>query len=167
MKCLLISLLTLRGLLQPSAALPQASASASADNPNLESDARAKNMKSCTLFDPPDRDTSIMQCQDICGDAVAKSVAAGDTSSISCIAFGDIQWQTFSGAYRSPPLKCEHICGAMPTNSLQPKTLANDSFYQDTLRLQGQIAHATTRSSTNLRRINMSALPIIAEVLRS
>lgn len=80
----------------PAALAPETLASVSASIPNVAEDDIQKNMIRCTVFDPPDHDTSVNQCQNVCGDAVAKQVAAGNTSSISCIAFGiPIQWEKF------------------------------------------------------------------------
>lgn len=95
MKRLTISLLTIGGFLQSSAALPQPPAPA--DNPNLEADARARNSMKCVVFDPPDVTTSIAQCKDVCGDEVANAVAAGRTAAVVCIAFGDLKWEQYSG----------------------------------------------------------------------
>lgn len=93
---LLILFLAIGGLLQSSVALPQPSAPAG--NPDLETDARAKNNMRCTIFNPPEYGTtSQMQCQNVCGDAVAKNIAAGQTASVICYAFGEVKWETFSG----------------------------------------------------------------------
>ena len=54
----------------------------------------ASNLMKCTLFDPPDMKTSLMQCKDVCGETVAKSIAAGETSSVTCFATGEIKWET-------------------------------------------------------------------------
>lgn len=95
MKRLIISLLTIGGFLQASAALPQAQAPA--NNPNLETDARARNARKCVVYDPIDLSTSLAQCKDVCGDEVAKAAAAGQYGGMACIAFGDIKWEHYSG----------------------------------------------------------------------
>ncbi|KAL9113309.1 MAG: hypothetical protein Q9227_002644 [Pyrenula ochraceoflavens] len=81
------------------------------DDPNQEEDSQIENMKHCTIFDPPNHDVSVSQCQDICGEAVAKQVAAGNTSSISCIAFGNIQWEKYDDDFvKALPLIAEIGC---------------------------------------------------------
>ncbi|KAF2429075.1 hypothetical protein EJ08DRAFT_306237 [Tothia fuscella] len=54
-------------------------------------------MKSCTLFDPPNRDSSLAQCKFICGESVAKAQAADQISSISCISIGEPKWDKQNG----------------------------------------------------------------------
>jgi len=66
------------------------------NDPGYEESARAKNAMGCTVFWPPDEKTSLMQCKDVCGEAIATAIAAGNTSSVSCISINP-QWQTFSG----------------------------------------------------------------------
>jgi len=66
------------------------------DDPGYEESARAKNAIGCTVFWPPDEQTSLMQCKDVCGATVAQAVAAGNTSSVSCISINP-QWQPFDG----------------------------------------------------------------------
>lgn len=94
MKLIVISFFVVGWLLRSATAFP---APAPTNDPNFAGNARAQNRNKCTLFDPPDLKTSTMQCQDVCGEAVAKSVAAGEMASVTCYAFGDIKWENLGG----------------------------------------------------------------------
>ena len=50
-----------------------------------EGDAESENFSRCTVFDPPDPQTSIEQCTDVCGTATAAAIKAGNVSSVTCI----------------------------------------------------------------------------------
>lgn len=41
----------------------------------------------CVLYTPPNGQATLSMCQNVCGDAVAKQIAAGHTGSTSCISF--------------------------------------------------------------------------------
>ena len=41
----------------------------------------------CVLFDPPDKIATAQMCKNVCGDAVAKQVEAGQIASVTCSAF--------------------------------------------------------------------------------
>lgn len=77
MSQLLISLLSI-GLIGLSAAYP-------ADDPKTPVD-RASNVKKCTIFDPPDHDLSVRQCNEVRGKAVDDAMARDETTSIICSA---------------------------------------------------------------------------------
>lgn len=81
---------------------------ASTPDDNVEVKARYENSLKCTIFDPPDSKTSLAQCQNVCGEAVAKRFAAGETSSVTCYSFtkGDPQWQHFGGNTRAAGATC-------------------------------------------------------------
>lgn len=66
-------------------------------NINYDSVDRAQNEMQCILFDPP-QPGPFTGCNNACGKAVAAQVAAGNMSSVSCMAFGDAAKPEKNGA---------------------------------------------------------------------
>ena len=75
---------------------------------DIDSPGRGEDINFCTMFrqnkpDPedPEKDNWVMvdqdlsrsQCTEVCGDAVAKKVAAGEVGSTTCFSFGELDWE--------------------------------------------------------------------------
>lgn len=119
MKHFLSSMLLIGGLVWYSAAAPQnptepppageteippsssSSPTPAGSGPNGSAE-HSKNDKTCILHWPMDSptdngpDSAAQQCKNICGDAVAKEVESGNTTSVSCISFNQ-PWQQANG----------------------------------------------------------------------
>ncbi|KAF2814094.1 uncharacterized protein BDZ99DRAFT_567780 [Mytilinidion resinicola] len=103
-----ISFLTLGALITTSVTHPApAPTPSSIDDAHYQAVQEYKNTMKCTIFDPPDPKTSISQCNDVCGEAVAKAIAAGQMGSTTCLVLGgDIKWEVVSGNLKVAPAQC-------------------------------------------------------------
>jgi len=92
-------------LLQFSTAIP-APAPAPADDAHVAEIQKFRNRFRCVLYQPTTpqlTQQTLADCNDVCGEAVAKKKAEDKTSAITCVQDTPIKWEDYPGMYQSDP----------------------------------------------------------------